>query len=118
VPAAVDAAAAGAALLPLGLLEVEHLDLATQPGRVGLQQLDLVEELDQTLALQLRFERRHAVLELLLQLGDALVGRLDALAGFLVVEQGRARGRRGQRRQQQRRREHAGGKARGRHSPT
>ena len=96
----------------------QHFDLAAQPRGVGLQQLDLVEELDEALALQLRFERRDAVVELLLDLGQPLVGRLDALARLVVVEQRRARGRRADRSKDERRGNRADAGEAERHSPT
>ena len=64
---------------------------------LGLQLLDLAEELDQALVLQLRLDRGEAVLDLLLDLRQAEVGLLDAPAGFVVVEERGARGQRDER---------------------
>ena len=85
-------------LLRFRKLVTQHFHLAAQTRGIRFQQLDLVEELDQPLRLQLRLERRETILELLLQLRQALVGGFDALARFFVIEQGRPR-RRGEKRQ-------------------
>jgi hypothetical protein len=77
--------------LRLGKLVGQHLDLATQPRRLGLQQLHLIEELDEALAFELRFQRGDAIVELLLDLRETLIRRLDALARLFVIEQCRVR---------------------------
>src|SRR4029434_6074511 len=82
------------AFLLLLLLVDQHFDLAAELRDVGLQLLDLAEKLDQSLALELRFERGDAVFELPLDLRHALVGRFDTLARLVVVEQRGARRKR------------------------
>jgi len=77
------------ALALLRLLELvgQHLDLAADLGDVALQPLDVVGEIDERPALQLPLELGNAVVQVLLQLVDALVCRDNALARFLVIEQ-------------------------------
>ena len=98
------------ALLLLLLLVDQHLDLPAQTcATSALQLLDLAEELDQTLALQLLLERGDAVVELLLDLRQPLVGGLDPLARLVVVEERGARGERDEHSGERERRERAAG---------
>jgi hypothetical protein len=69
---------------------VQHLDLAAHARHVRLYLLDLVEQIDQPLALELRLERGDAILELLLDLGQPLAGRLIRLRSSSLEERGAA----------------------------
>ena len=74
------------ALLRFGQLVRQHFDLAADLRDVGLDGLEVAQEVE-PLVLRLLLERGEPRFEILLQLVEPRVGRRDALARFVVVEQ-------------------------------
>jgi hypothetical protein len=76
-------------LLRLLDLVSDDFDLAAELGDIGLDLLDRVEQVHQPLTLQLLVD----LVDLLRELRHPLVGRIDALARLLIVEEAGTRER-------------------------
>ncbi len=84
------------ALLRLFELVGDHFHLSPQTRDIGLDLLDLIEEVDQPAALELGLERRNPVFELPLDLRQARAGFVDPPARLVVIEKRRMRERGGE----------------------